>query len=183
VAWSTFLTRGDPLVEVTKVDGCQTLGFGVAVLPEVSKKTDDRVELWSKGERPEEWAGVYTGNISVSESGEVLLIVDDLIELPSYGLHREHGISICLEHIRKIADNRTILGFVHSHTSEDLTPSANDLAISLYIETAILQRPILHAIVSPNGRWLVFSLKKCHGCPNSFFELLKSEGSKVKHDG
>jgi proteasome lid subunit RPN8/RPN11 len=178
------LVKGDILNEVFQVDGCETLGFGVAFVPEVSRKISDRIELWSKGKRPIEWACVLTGNIKTSENGQAFVVVEDAIDLPSYGLSREHGISICLDDVAKIAEKYFIVGFLHSHPSENLTPSANDLAIALYIETAILSRPILHAIISPSGRWLVWSFSKCRDCPNSFFALLKSESSrKVVQDG
>jgi hypothetical protein len=172
------LVKGDILTGVFQVNGCETLGFGVAFVPEVSRKISDRIELWSKGKRRIEWACVLIGNIRTSESGQAFVLVEDAIDLPSYGLSREHGISICLDDIARISEKYFIVGFLHSHPSENLTPSANDLAIALYIETAILSRPIFHAIVSPSGRWLVWSLTKCRNCPNSFFALLRSESSR-----
>jgi proteasome lid subunit RPN8/RPN11 len=175
---SALLARGDILTEITQIDGCQTLGFGVAFIPEVNKKISDKIELWSKGKRAKEWACVLTGQMKFGKGGEALIVIEDAIDLPSYGLSMEHGISICLDDVAKIAEKYFVAGFLHSHPSENLTPSANDLAIALYIETAILSRPILHAIVSPSGRWLVWSFSKCRDCPNSFFALLRSEGSR-----
>lgn len=147
----------------------------VAILPEVSDKIEERIRLWSKSERPVEWACCLIGNIA-AKGDEAFLVIKDFLELPAYNLNREHGIAVCLNDIKRIAEKYFIVGILHSHPSEDLMPSANDIAMAIYVDI-LLSRPILHIIASPNGEKLILSFDKCHECQNSFFNIITSKRS------
>jgi len=144
----------------------------IALTPEVARKTQERIDLWSKGQRGVEWACVCTGKVLAEGDGEIPLITD-FYELPAWNLNRQHGYTICLDDIARIGEKNFILTFLHSHPSGNLFPSSGDMATFIYTDL-LLGRPILHIIASPNGEKLIISFAKCWECPNSFFKLIRS---------
>jgi len=143
----------------------------IAVMPEVAKKTQERIDLWSKGQQSVEWACVGVGKM-LAERDEDIPLITDFYELPAWNLNRQHGYTICLDDIAKIGEKNLILTDLHSHPSGNLFPSSGDIATFLYTDL-LLGRPILHIIASPNGEKLILSFAKCWECENSFLKLIQ----------
>lgn len=153
----------------------------IALMPEVAKKIQERIDLWSKGQQSIEWACVGTGKVLV-EGDEDIPLITDFYELPAWNLNRQHGYTICLDDIAKIGEKNFILTDIHSHPSGNLFPSSGDLATFIYTDL-LLGRPVLHIIASPNGEKLIISFAKCWECPNSFFKLIKSTQKPPRSGG
>jgi len=144
----------------------------LAVLPEIDRKIQERIKLWSKNPQPTEWACVLTGSIIV-EGDDDKPLVTDFYELPAWNLgSRQQAYTICLDDIAKIGERNFILALLHSHPSGNLFPSSGDLATFLYTDL-LLGRPILYVIASPNGEKRILSFTKCWECENSLFKLIQ----------
>lgn len=145
----------------------------IAVLPEVDRKIQERIRLWSKSKRPVKWACVLTGEVQFDE-GALVSVVDNFFELPAFSLNEEHGLAFCLDDVKRIAEKHYIVAMLQMHPSNEVFPSSSDLAIALYTDL-LLSRPILHIFASPKGEKLILTFEKCHECEHSFFKLFRDE--------
>lgn len=141
---------------------------------EVERRIDERIKLWSKDKK--EWACVLTGYLG-TERENAIPVVTDFFEISN--LKTNGGLMINLQDILRIAENHFTIALLHSHPSNDLTPSPSDIATFIYTEILLKENkknPILYIIASPNGERLILSFAKCWECPNSFFKLIKIKG-------
>lgn len=143
----------------------------IAVLPEINKKIQERITLWSNNKPPSEWSCVGTGKLLLQED-DALPLIQDFYELPAWNLNRQHGYTICLDDIARIAQDHLVLTLIHSHPSGKLFPSSGDIATFLYTDL-LLGRPLIYIIAGPNGSKLILSFGKCWECQDSFFNLIR----------
>ena len=168
-------TKGEETVSTsTKGQDAECFVFQgkIAVLPEVDRKIQERIRLWSKSERTVKWACVLTGEARFEEE-TLIPLVDNFFELPAFGLNEEHGLAFCLDDIRRIAENHYVIAMLQMNPS-NVFPTSSDLAVALYVDL-LLSRPILHIFTSPGGQKLILTFEKCHECEHSFFKLFQYE--------
>lgn len=148
-----------------------------AVLPKVYKKIKERIEIWSKSEKPIEWVCVLTGETRL-EDGNLITVADDFYEIPVYNLNRKHGLSLWLGDVKRISMKKHVVAMLHSHTNNDLRPSPSDMATFLNIDL-LLDRSIPQIIANPKGETFIFTFKNCHNCKNSFFKLISHKKKNI----
>lgn len=142
----------------------------IAVLPDVNEKIQERITLWSNSKPPSEWSCVGTGKLLLKDD-DVIPLVQDFYELPAWNLNRQHGYTVCLDDIARIAQEHFVIALIHSHPSGNLFPSSGDLATFLYADL-LIERPLVYIIAGPDGSKLILSFAKCWGCKDSFFKLI-----------
>lgn len=142
----------------------------IVVEERVAEAIEERIKLWSEKDPKIEWACLLCGSYTANGK-EAMPFVTGYIELPAWNLNREHSLAINLNDILRISEEHHVLALLHSHPSGQLMPSAQDLATFLYCE-ALLGRPLLYIIASPDGQKLILSFLKCHECENSFLEAI-----------
>jgi len=167
---ATKLTRNIPTLLFKKEQAIECFVYQgkIAVLPDIEKKIQERIELWSKNPQPVEWACVLIG--SLTPDGTPL--VKDFLELPAYNLNREHGLTVNLDDIARIAEKKFALAVLHTHPSHNLMPSSTDFATFLFTDV-LVGRPLLYILASPSGDKLILSFAKCWECKDSLFKLIQ----------